>query len=169
MTGNRTGAGHSAGIPIAPYSHRKAIDQDMTGAVCFRVSVLFRLENSLCSHYASGNDIAVSSRSQQADCFKTHTSDKQQDRKYPLMNYYQQVRVTYQQREWGVITDRGFSGLRWERAPLNSYCFAWLLSVKQRDAWIFALSCGCQRGQAWGRRQNVSLSGVSTRLLGYHQ
>ncbi len=47
MTGNRTGAGHSVSIPIALYSHRKRIDQDMTGAVCFTVclgwknSVLF--------------------------------------------------------------------------------------------------------------------------------
>lgn len=37
MTGNRTCAGHSVRIPIALYSHRKAIDQDMAGAVCFNV------------------------------------------------------------------------------------------------------------------------------------
>lgn len=37
MTGNSTGDGHSVSIPIALYSHRTAIDQDMTGAVCFSV------------------------------------------------------------------------------------------------------------------------------------
>lgn len=29
--------GHSACIPIALYSHRKSIDWDLTGAVCFSV------------------------------------------------------------------------------------------------------------------------------------
>lgn len=37
MTGTRMGAGDSVSILITLYPHRKAIDQVMTGVVCFTV------------------------------------------------------------------------------------------------------------------------------------
>ncbi len=97
MTGNSTSAGHSVSIPLALYSHRKAIDQDMTGAVCFSVcfdsyfcwktlfALIMRLEAASLSPDGLGQN--------------TLSSDKQSGRKYPLMNYQQQVQTTYQQRE----------------------------------------------------------------------
>lgn len=66
------------------------------------------------------------------------------------------------------------SGLRWEPASVNSSCPDWSLSGAQRgDTWISALSCLSLRGPPHpppqGSGQKVSLSGVSTKALGYHQ
>lgn len=74
--------------------------------------------------------------------------------------------------EQGVIclaflgTDRGFSGLRWEQAPVNSYFSLIVIRQAVRDTWIFASSF---RGQTEGSWQNVSLLGESIKFLGYHQ
>lgn len=178
MTGNRAGAGHSVSIPIALRSHRKAIDQDMCSLFCL-FWVWFLLKNSVLFVLIILLEIIIQSPLNLIKKIWTkHTLLWQTVRQWEIsINellaasahdlstlWVWRARCDKVLPFWGQT--RGFPGLRWEQDSMN---LDWLLSVKQQDTWIFALSCSCQRGKPQGNWQKVSLSGVSTKLLGYHQ
>lgn len=164
MTGNRTGAGHSVSIPIGLYSHRKAIDQDMTGAVCFTVCFVFNWKTPVPSHHAS----------------------RKRYRKSPLVlsRLFESKRSLFWQTRRQEISINEFisSKCTWLIRPVSLTSRMWLkcrlsgdrqiflqpqvgastyelilfrLIIIKSSTWIFALSCSGQREdspEAAGRR-----------------